>query len=93
MHLFNLGLRHELLNYGQFQLAPIYDMLPMRYSPQGYEALPLKTVPIVMDYPQFAEAMQALARQFWQKLVQEVRLSAPFRALAAERLDEISLGF
>ncbi len=81
------------LEKGQFTLAPCYDMLPMRYRPDGGAVFDA-------DYAEFDpfakhETMRSygvnqatldMARQwaltFWQAASLDVRLSAGFRALS-----------
>ena len=69
------------------KLAPIYDMLPMRYAPlRGGEVPPCTFAP---DFPlpsestAWSEAANA-AQNFWQRCADEPRISAGFRAVCAE---------
>lgn len=88
MHPGNLGLLHdcpERSGYGQFVLAPVYDMLPMRYAPiAGEVTTPAFIVPapvggLIAAYA----AMRPVAIAFWQTVADEALISAAFRAIAA----------
>jgi hypothetical protein len=78
----------------RFALAPVYDMLPMRWRPDGFHGL--------QDYAPF-EPMRAsagpevrgasplsVARTFWRRASQHAALSAPLRAVAAEMAARVS---
>ncbi len=88
MHPGNLGLHHDTAareGYGQFTLAPVYDMLPMRYAPVGGEVItPVFTVPApVGGLIDAYVAMRPAALGFWQTVAAEPRISDAFRATAA----------
>lgn len=88
MHPGNLGLHHDTAareGYGQFTLAPVYDMLPMRYAPVGGEVItPVFTVPApVGGLIDAYAAMRPAALGFWQTVAAEPRISDAFRATAA----------
>lgn len=83
MHLGNLSFRPA---GGQLQLAPAYDMLPMRYAPlAGGEVAPLVLIEPVLPLPgeraQWRPAAAA-ALAFWQALAADERASEALRAQA-----------
>ena len=69
------------------KLAPIYDMLPMRYAPlRGGEVPPCTfapDLPLPGESTVWSEAANA-AQNFWQRCADEPRISAGFRAVCAE---------
>lgn len=89
MHNGNLGLHHDdpaRPGYGQFVLAPIYDMLPMLYVPRAGEVLtPRLAPPAPLSGLESAyREMLPLAQDFWQRLANDARVSSGFRTIAAE---------
>lgn len=76
-------------NGGYWALSPTYDMLPMFYAPVGGElvqrdfATKVKPQPTSATLPEWSRAL-ALAIQFWQTVAADERISAAFRAIAAE---------
>lgn len=81
---------------GDWALAPCYDMLPMLYAPVGNElvardfaAQPLR--PTAATLPFWGRAMQ-LAVAFWQAAAVDRRISAGFRALAAQNAQHLQAG-
>lgn len=87
MHNGNLGLLHNTTarrGYGQFELAPVYDMLPMRYAPVASEVLTLDfRVPAPVDGLIDAYAvMREPAVTLWQTVAADPRISAGFRRIA-----------
>lgn len=90
MHFGNLAFRHE----GNFplRLAPVYDMLPMRYAPQGDEVVevdPTAPRPGRRSQPVWEE-VRALAARFWAAAANDTRISQPFRAIARRWLDRLA---
>ena len=82
-----------ILQNDDWALSPTYDMLPMLYAPVGGElvvrdfaARPLQ--PTTATLPEWAQA-KALAADFWQRAAQDPRISARFRAIAAQNFDLI----
>lgn len=82
-----------ILEDDDWALSPTYDMLPMLYAPVGGElvardfaARPLQ--PTTATLPEWAQA-KALAADFWQRAAQDPRISAGFRAIAAQNFDLI----
>jgi DNA-binding transcriptional ArsR family regulator len=89
MHNGNLGLHHDdpaRPGYGQFVLAPVYDMLPMLYVPRAGEVLaPRFAPPAPLSGLESAyREMLPLAQDFWQRLANDARVSSGFRAIADE---------
>ena len=68
---------------GRFTLAPVYDMLPMRWRPDvatgAFDWLPFTPEPIDLQSP-----ARAVALTFWRRVAAHTPLSAGFRALARE---------
>lgn len=83
MHFGNLSLRVARgdLTRGRFTLAPLYDMLPMRWRPDAGTGelglLPFAPEPIDLQGP-----ARPLAQAFWQQAAELPALSAGFRQLA-----------
>jgi hypothetical protein len=81
MHTGNLSFQ---LCGGQLQLAPTYDMLPMRYAPMpGGEVPPREIEPVLPLPPQRTSWNTACtaAQAFWQAAAADERISAGFRAV------------
>lgn len=85
MHFGNLSLAVDSADVarGRFTLAPVYDMLPMRWKPDAALGLP--------DYGAFApdelaaaSASIAPARVFWQRLAALPSVSRALRGVAAD---------
>lgn len=82
MHLGNASFLAQ--GFMRFRLAPSYDMLPMAYAPLRDE---VRTLEPMVFQPRAAYADQwssalPVARAFWQRLAEDVRLTAEFAALA-----------
>lgn len=85
MHLGNAAL--QLRDRRPLPLAPVYDMLPMRFRPavsgeiveRRYEI----TLPVPEDAADWRDAAR-MARAFWQRIADDARISTPFRAIAAD---------
>jgi len=91
MHLRNAAL---LLGLGRpLQLAPAYDMLPMRYSPRSGEVFELdEPPPIPMPTPEQREDWQNAARmatQFWAQVQQHPDISAQFKRIAQSHGEQV----
>jgi HipA-like C-terminal domain len=67
---------------GRFALAPVYDMLPMRWRPDphadGFDLLPFEPMPLDLQSP-----ARPVALVFWQGAAEHPALDAAFRELAA----------
>ncbi|WP_298210909.1 type II toxin-antitoxin system HipA family toxin YjjJ [Acidovorax sp.] len=82
-----------VLKDDDWALSPTYDMLPMLYAPVGGELVPRDFAsrpqqPTAATLGEWAEA-QNLARAFWQAAAADGRVSAGFRAIAAENSSHI----
>lgn len=92
MHTGNLSFVPEA---GRLRLAPVYDMLPMRYAPlAGGEVPPLTAPAWPQPLPAERDDWQlaaTLAQRFWSLVAQERRLSAPMRALGQEQARRLQL--
>ena len=90
MHFGNLSLRVAWadLARGRFTLAPVYDMLPMRWRPDSQSG-DLGLLPFTPEAIDLQSAARPVALHFWQRAAQAPALSDGFRALArtmAQRL-------
>ena len=81
--LFALGDTLKDLAKGRFALAPVYDMLPMRFKPDAHTG--------GLDYAAFATqgfwanpTALAAAQQFWSLLAEHPQVSMALRSLAAQ---------
>ncbi|MBC7681821.1 MAG: HipA domain-containing protein, partial [Ferruginibacter sp.] len=77
-----------LLQDDDWTLSPTYDMLPMLYAPVGGELVPRDFAarplqPTAATLPEWGQARQ-LALSFWESAAADVRISAGFRAIAAD---------
>ena len=67
---------------GKFTLAPVYDMLPMRWRPDVNLGL-TQYQPFDPDFT-FADAnIRRAGREFWASLEKDARVSTDFKALAS----------
>lgn len=74
---------------GRFSLAPVYDMLPMRWRPDAHSGA-LDLLPFTPEPADLASAARPVALAFWQRVADSPALSRPFRQLAgtmAQRLN------
>ncbi len=83
-----------VLQDDDWALSPTYDMLPMLYAPVSGELVPRDFAsrpqqPTAATLGEWGEA-QRLARVFWQAAATDERVSADFRAIAAENFDHIN---
>jgi HipA-like C-terminal domain len=77
---------------GRFELAPIYDMLPMRFAPTHDEI-----VTRVFEPPEPTSATmrvwskaRQVAEKYWQVLTKDARISADFRSICAACLSTLN---
>ena len=66
---------------GRFTLAPVYDMLPMRWRPDVASG-ELGMLPFTPEPADLASAARPIALLFWQRMAAHAEVSAEFRALA-----------
>lgn len=94
MHPGNLGLYHDAParpGYGQFTLAPVYDMLPMRYAPVAGEVLTPEfrpPAPVQGLIPAYS-AMLEPAQEFWRRVAGDTDISPAFRELAQRNAEHV----
>ncbi|HET9033737.1 MAG TPA: type II toxin-antitoxin system HipA family toxin YjjJ [Dokdonella sp.] len=85
MHLGNVGL--YLADSRPLELAPVYDMLPMRFRPANSGEIVERRYEIALPAPeQRADWLEAapMARQFWQRIADEPRIPDQFQAIAKD---------
>ena len=93
MHFGNLSLWVEPADVaaGRFTLAPVYDMLPMRWRPDTQtgtlDLWPFSPEPVDLQSP-----ARAVAQVFWARAAAHTHLSPGFRALARQMLGKLQDG-
>ncbi len=83
MHLGNVAL--QLADDRPLPLAPIYDMLPMRFRPATSGEIVERRYEITLPAPEQHDDWHAaalMAQDFWRRVAGEARISAPFRSIA-----------
>ena len=85
MHFGNLSLFVEAdeLARGRFTLAPVYDMLPMRWRPDP-AAGSLDLTPFTPAQSELAGPARPVAVVFWRRVAEQGAISRGFRALARD---------
>lgn len=85
MHFGNLSLAvdRDGVARGRFTLAPLYDMLPMRWRPDAISG-DLGLAPFTPDEADLASAARPLAHEFWKRVAAHGVTGRGFRALAGE---------
>jgi hypothetical protein len=85
-HFGNVTLFDQYL--GLFELAPVYDMLPMLFAPQDGQLVPrqFEMVPSRAAWLSAWARARALAEEYWDRLAQDPRISEAFRQLSHECL-------
>jgi hypothetical protein len=92
MHFGNLSLFVEPgdVARGRFTLAPVYDMLPMRWRPDpnadGFDLLPFEPMPLDLQSP-----ARPVALVFWQRAAAHPALDATMRKLAAAMAQRLAV--
>jgi hypothetical protein len=86
MHFGNLGLwvEREQIFAGRFRLAPLYDMLPMRWRPDGSSG-ELGLLPFEPDASDLQSSARSLAIEYWSRVAESPPISRGFRKLAGEQ--------
>jgi hypothetical protein len=76
---------------GPFRLAPVYDMLPMLFAPQNDQivARRFQPAPPTAAWLSVWRRARYLAETYWERLIQESRLSGEFRELCTQSLDAL----
>jgi hypothetical protein len=91
MHAGNLAFR--ITDTLPFELAPAYDMLPMLWAPGPQGELMDRTFAPQPPVPAAAEAwreMLSLAREFWNRVIADQRVSREFAAIARKAGDVLT---
>jgi hypothetical protein len=73
---------------GRYELAPVYDMLPMLFAPQNEQIIERTFEPTEPTSDSLAvwPRARALAETYWAELVRETQMSGEFRDLSAQAL-------
>jgi hypothetical protein len=76
---------------GQFELAPVYDMLPMLFAPQDGQLVERAFEPAGLTAVSLSVWGQAreLAQIYWKRLCDEPRLTESFRRLGTRCLETL----
>ncbi|MEO7064456.1 MAG: type II toxin-antitoxin system HipA family toxin YjjJ [Dokdonella sp.] len=85
MHLGNAAL--QLVDQRPLPLAPIYDMLPMRFRPANSGEIVERRYEITLPTPEHHDDWRAAARMaqdFWERVGSDTRMSAQFRGIAGD---------
>ena len=92
MHAGNLGLfvAREDLARGRFTLAPVYDMLPMRWRPDAAMGGAPDYTPFQPDPRSAGSAAVGPATVFWNRLTQHAPVSRALRQVARQMADRLS---
>jgi len=71
---------------GQFEFAPVYDMLPMLFAPQEGQLVQRHFQPVTARAEWLAvwPRARALAEEYWSRVAQHPGISSAFRQLAAQ---------
>lgn len=83
MHFGNLSLWVNEPAQARFTLAPLYDMLPMRWRPDAFIGLNDYTA-FEPPLPPRGSAALPLAQLYWQRLADHTAIGTPLRAVAGE---------
>lgn len=92
MHAGNLSVvaTREGLARGQGRLAPVYDMLPMRWRPDPVQGGVADYAPFEPDAAAAAGPARPVAASFWQALQAEAGVSEALRRVAAHMADRLT---
>ncbi|MEJ8838100.1 HipA domain-containing protein [Ramlibacter sp. AN1133] len=91
MHSGNLALFVQLqdVRKGRFRLAPVYDMLPMRWRPDARSGGVAEYTRFAPDGGALASPAAPMAREFWQALAALPAVSRKLRTVAGQMVDTI----
>ncbi len=96
MHFGNLGFFADSIEKPKFQLAPIYDMLPMMWRPNvhagDFNDDPVREQPLPIAHPQACEQARDWAITFWQRAA-ELDISPGLQAACAESAKRVAARF
>jgi hypothetical protein len=86
MHSGNLGLfvHNGDIRRGRFELAPIYDMLPMRYRPNALHGGADEYAPFTPEAIDNEARSTKMALDFWKRVAEKKTVSTQMRRLAVE---------
>lgn len=79
--LFVAGASLQEIAQGAFSLAPVYDMLPMRWKPDLMLGMP-DYAPFELDFSRAAPGIRAMAQVFWQRLSVQPLVSVALQDVA-----------
>lgn len=94
MHLGNLSFTFDCnaMKFESLALSPVYDMLPMMYSPLSGGEIPNRQfnpqLPLPRELDSWNVAYQAAA-EFWSIASSDERISSSFRAICLANLDKL----
>ena len=90
MHFGNLSLWVEPgdVAAGRFSLAPVYDMLPMRWRPDAATGA-LDLLPFTPETIDLQSPARAVAEVFWRRAATHMSLGKGFRALARTMTERV----
>jgi hypothetical protein len=91
MHSGNLGLlvRAQDMARGRFSLAPVYDMLPMRWRPDAALGGAPEYSAFEPDPVSAGSSAAAPAREFWARLAEHDKASRALRRVASEMSERL----
>lgn len=91
MHSGNLGLFVERgdIKRGRFQLAPVYDMLPMRYRPNALHGGVDEYAPFTPETSERGGSAAAMAVDFWERVAATDAISGSMRRLATKMTERV----
>ena len=69
-----------------FELAPIYDMLPMYYAPKSDGTLQNEALASIPP----TQESRTMAKEFWQMTIANASISASFKLIAQKNIDALS---
>jgi serine/threonine protein kinase HipA of HipAB toxin-antitoxin module len=92
MHAGNLGLFVEAgdIKRGGFHLAPVYDMLPMRYRPNALHGSVDDYAPFEPETGLLDGRAASMAADFWERVAATDATSSAMRQLASEMLGRVA---
>ncbi len=92
MHSANLALFVPLegVRRGRFELAPVYDMLPMRWRPDPLQGGVQEYTPFAPEDAALASRAAPLAKEFWNRLAKCEGASNELRRVAADMAEKLS---
>lgn len=90
MHLGNVAV--HLTDERPLGLAPVYDMLPMRFRPANSGEIVERRYEIALPAPEQKPdwlVAAPMAQNFWQRIADEPRMSHPFQRIAKDALSTL----